>query len=104
MARPFSISPDITRAQARNIIAFATATADPLSENSGSTRVTNASTCRGSRVLPGRYGLEGLAIGIPKGREAAMPLVTKFVADAKASGAVAQAVECAGLRGTVLSN
>jgi len=26
----------------------------------------------GSRVLAGRYGLEGFAIGIPKGREPAM--------------------------------
>jgi len=36
----------------------------------------------GSRVLDGRWGLESFAIGIPKGREAAMPLVTGFVANA----------------------
>jgi polar amino acid transport system substrate-binding protein len=57
----------------------------------------------GSRVLSGRYGLEGLAIGIPKGRDAAMPLVSRFVADAKADGQVARAAERAGLRGAVLS-
>jgi polar amino acid transport system substrate-binding protein len=57
----------------------------------------------GSRVLPGRYGLEGLAIGIPKGRDAAMPFVSRFVADAKAAGQVARAAERAGLRGAVLS-
>jgi polar amino acid transport system substrate-binding protein len=57
----------------------------------------------GSRILPGRYGLEGLAIGIPKGRDAAMPFVSRFVADAKADGQVARAAERAGLRGTVLS-
>src|SRR5258706_1320418 len=55
----------------------------------------------GSRVLAGRWGLESLAIGIPKGREAALPLVSSFAADAKASGGVARAVARAGLRGTV---
>ncbi len=58
----------------------------------------------GSRVLAGRWGLEHFAIGIPKGRDAAMPLVGGFVVDAKATGLVAQAVERAGLRGTVVAN
>jgi polar amino acid transport system substrate-binding protein len=58
----------------------------------------------GSRVLAGRWGLENFAIGIPKGREAAMPLLTRFVSDAKASGLVTRAVERAGLRGVVLPN
>ena len=57
----------------------------------------------GSRILYGRYGLESLAIGIPKGREAAMPFVRRFVSDAQVNGIVAGAVERAGLRGTVLS-
>jgi len=57
----------------------------------------------GSRVLAGRWGLESFAIGIPKGREAALSLVDSFVGDAKASGAVARAVERAGLRGAVVS-
>ena len=55
----------------------------------------------GSRVLAGRWGLESFAIGIPKGRDAAMPLVATFVGDAKANGAVARAVKRAELRGTV---
>jgi polar amino acid transport system substrate-binding protein len=55
-----------------------------------------------SRVLDGHWGLESFAIGIPKGREAALPLVSSFVAEARASGAVARAVERAGLRGTVV--
>jgi polar amino acid transport system substrate-binding protein len=55
----------------------------------------------GSRVLAGRWGLESFAIGIPKGREAAMPFVSSFVSEAKSNGAVARAVERAGLRGTV---
>ena len=58
----------------------------------------------GSLVLDGRWGLESFAIGIPKGREAALPLVDSFVGEAKASGAVARAVERAGLRGTVIPN
>ena len=58
----------------------------------------------GSRVLAGRWGLENFAIGIPKGREAAMPLVSSFVRDVKANGVVARAVERAGLRGSVLPN
>jgi polar amino acid transport system substrate-binding protein len=55
----------------------------------------------GSRVLAGRWGLESFAIGIPKGREAALPLVTDFVTNAKSSGVVTRAIDRAGLRGTV---
>ena len=55
----------------------------------------------GSRVLTGRYGLESFAVGIPKGRDAAMPLVDNFVKDVKTRGEVARAIERAGLRGTV---
>jgi polar amino acid transport system substrate-binding protein len=55
-----------------------------------------------SRVLDGHWGLESFAIGIPKGREAALPFVSSFVAVAKSGGAVARAVERAGLRGAVI--
>jgi polar amino acid transport system substrate-binding protein len=55
----------------------------------------------GSRVLPGRYGLENFAIGIPKGREAALPFVNRFVEEAKGQGLVTRAIERAGLRGTL---
>jgi polar amino acid transport system substrate-binding protein len=54
----------------------------------------------GSRVLPGAYGRESFAIGIPKGRELALPWLRRFVDEAKAAGQVARAVEHAGLRGT----
>ena len=57
-----------------------------------------------SRVLDGRWGLESFAIGIPKGREAALPFVRTFVTEAKANGIVMRAVERAGLRGTLLSD
>ncbi len=55
----------------------------------------------GSRVLPGRWGLEHFAAGIPKGREAGMPFVRKFTEEAKAEGVVRAAVQRAGIRGTV---
>jgi polar amino acid transport system substrate-binding protein len=55
----------------------------------------------GSRVLDGRYGLEQLSIGIPKGRDAGMPFLRQFVEDAKAQGMVAAAVRRAKLRGVV---
>ncbi len=58
----------------------------------------------GSRVLDGRWGLERFAIGIPKGRDAAMALVARFVGEAKAEGLVAGAAERAGLRGALLTD
>lgn len=54
-----------------------------------------------SRVLAGRWGLEHLAMAIPKGRDAAMPYLRKFAEDAKSEGLVQRVVERAGLRGTV---
>lgn len=60
-----------------------------------------ADTLPGARVLPGRWGLEHLAIGIPKGRDAGMAWLREFAEQARASGAVRRAAERAGLRGTV---
>jgi polar amino acid transport system substrate-binding protein len=54
----------------------------------------------GSRILEGRYGLESMAIGIPKGREAGHGWLRAFVREAGADGTVQRAVERAGLRGT----
>jgi polar amino acid transport system substrate-binding protein len=54
----------------------------------------------GSRVLPGRYGLENFAIGVPKGRAQGLPWLRDFVEKALADGTVARAVQRAGLRGT----
>jgi polar amino acid transport system substrate-binding protein len=56
---------------------------------------------RGSRVLEGRWGLEQLAIAIPKGRDAGLDYVRAFAADARAEGLVHRAADRAGLRGTV---
>ena len=55
----------------------------------------------GSRVLDGHWGLEHFAIALPKVRAQAAPYLQRFVADMKAQGRVAQAVQRAGLRGTV---
>jgi polar amino acid transport system substrate-binding protein len=52
-------------------------------------------------VLDGRWGIEHIAIAIPKGREAALEYVRRFVEDVQTSGLLAQAVERAGLRGVV---
>jgi polar amino acid transport system substrate-binding protein len=55
----------------------------------------------GARVLDGRWGVEHIAIAIPKGREAAMEYLCRFVEEARASGLLARAVERAGLRGVL---
>ena len=53
----------------------------------------------GARVLDGHWGFEHMAIAIPKGREAGMPYLRKFAADAVAEALVQRAGERAGLRG-----
>jgi len=55
----------------------------------------------GSRVLDGRWGLEHLALAIPKGRDRGRAYVAQFVADMQASGALARSIGKVGLRGTV---
>jgi polar amino acid transport system substrate-binding protein len=57
----------------------------------------------GARVLDGRWGVEHIAIAIPKGREAAMEYMRGFVEEAQTSGLLSEAVEHAGLRGVVKS-
>lgn len=59
---------------------------------------------RGARVLDGRWGLEHLAIAIPKGHDAGMDYARKFADDVKADGLVRRATERAGLRGTVAAS
>jgi polar amino acid transport system substrate-binding protein len=53
----------------------------------------------GSKILPGRWGLEHMAIGVPKGREAGMAYLNGFAQDVKASGLVQRLAKRAGLRG-----
>jgi polar amino acid transport system substrate-binding protein len=54
----------------------------------------------GARVLDGRWGLEQLALGLPKGRDAALPWLRGFSAAMQAEGHVQRAAQRAGLRGT----
>jgi len=56
-------------------------------------------TLPGSRVLDGRWGLEHLAIAIPKGRDAGFAYMRTFVEDAKSEGLVARAAARVALRG-----
>jgi polar amino acid transport system substrate-binding protein len=54
----------------------------------------------GSRVLDGRWGLEHMAIAIPKGRTAALPFLGRFADDMRTSGRLKAMLARAGLRGT----
>ncbi|MGL3110160.1 hypothetical protein [Bradyrhizobium sp. BR 1432] len=53
----------------------------------------------GARILDGNWGVEHMAIAIPKGREDALPLLNRFVADEQSSGALDTIQRQAGLRG-----
>ncbi|MCX7685455.1 MAG: transporter substrate-binding domain-containing protein [Acetobacteraceae bacterium] len=62
----------------------------------------DAATMPGSRVLPGRFMAVQQAIGVPRqrpGAEAAAAFLARFVAEAKASGFVAQLIARHGVRG-----
>ncbi|WP_035684455.1 ABC transporter substrate-binding protein [Bradyrhizobium sp. Cp5.3] len=53
----------------------------------------------GARILNGNWGLEHMAIAIPRGREDALPLLNRFVAEEQSSGALDTIQQQAGLRG-----
>ena len=53
----------------------------------------------GSRVLDGEFMKVPQAVGVPRGRDAAVAYLRGFVEDAKASGLVARAIERTGARG-----
>ena len=53
----------------------------------------------GSRILDGRWGLEHMAIGFPKGRERGVAYMNAFAQDVKTSGLVLRAAKRVGLRG-----
>jgi polar amino acid transport system substrate-binding protein len=55
----------------------------------------------GSMVLPGRWGVEHFAIGIPRGRDAGREYLRSFVARKLADGTVERAALRAGLRGAI---
>lgn len=53
----------------------------------------------GAKILEGNWGAEHMAIAIPRGREAALPLLNRFVTDEQSSGALDTIRQQAGLRG-----
>ena len=58
-----------------------------------------ADSIQGARILEGAWGRESIAIGIPKRRAQALPIVAQFCGYAKESGLLAEAVRRAGMRG-----
>ena len=54
----------------------------------------------GFRILDGRWGLEHLAVAVPKGREAGLPYLKQFAQEAKISGLLQSIIDKSGLRGT----
>lgn len=57
----------------------------------------------GAQVLKDRWGLENLAIAIPKGREAGMPYLREFAEKLKRQGELQRMADRAGLRGLAAS-
>jgi polar amino acid transport system substrate-binding protein len=55
----------------------------------------------GARVLDGHFHASGVAPAVPKGRAAALALVTGFIEEAKRSGLVRQALDANGISGPV---
>jgi polar amino acid transport system substrate-binding protein len=55
----------------------------------------------GSRVLPGRWAVEHVAIAIPKGREAGHAFLRGFTDEVKKNGVLERAVTLSGLRGSI---
>lgn len=53
----------------------------------------------GAKILEGNWGAEHMAIAIPRGREAALPLLNSFVTEEQSSGALDTIQQQAGLRG-----
>lgn len=55
----------------------------------------------GARILDGNWGLEHMAIAIPRGREPALPFLAGLIGELQASGRLSQIQRDAGLRGAV---
>ncbi len=55
----------------------------------------------GSRILDGRWGVENMAMAVPKGRDAGMPLLRRFGQELRDSGRLQAMIARSGLRGTL---
>ena len=62
---------------------------------------TLADGMSGVQVLDGRWGLEPLALAVPKGRQAGLSYLSRFALTVRRDGTLESAVDRAGLRGTV---
>ena len=58
-------------------------------------------TMPGYRILDGRWGVENMALAIPKGRDAGQPWLRQFAAQMQAGGQLKASIARAGLRGSV---
>jgi polar amino acid transport system substrate-binding protein len=54
-----------------------------------------------ARILDGNWGLEHMAVAIPRGREQGLPFVATFVHDVQSNGLLEQLEKEAGLRGAM---
>jgi polar amino acid transport system substrate-binding protein len=54
-----------------------------------------------ARILDGNWGLEHMAVAIPRGREQGLPFVATFVREVQSNGLLEQLEKEAGLRGAV---
>jgi polar amino acid transport system substrate-binding protein len=57
----------------------------------------------GARVLPGHFQQTGIGIAVPKGRAAALKIVTEWLGEAKTSGAVRRVLDASGFRDAVVA-
>lgn len=55
----------------------------------------------GARILDGNWGLEHMAVAIPRGREQGLPFIESFVQEVQGNGLVERIQQNAGLRGAV---
>jgi polar amino acid transport system substrate-binding protein len=63
--------------------------------------VRNVGFHAGARVLDGNWGLEHMAIAVPKGREQGLAFVAAFVKEVQSNGLLERIQQQAGLRGAV---
>ena len=57
----------------------------------------------GARILPGHFQQTGINVAVPKGRAAALKIVSAWLDDAKTSGVVRRAFDAAGLKDAVVA-
>ncbi len=58
-------------------------------------------TLPGARILDGRWGLEHMAIAIPKGRESSLPYLDSFARTVKSNGQLKGIIDRSGLKGSI---